>query len=213
MSLPYVLGITGASGAVYAVRLLEVLLQLGHEVHLSISASGQQVLSQELRLEVDLDAFDAATLIDTDGTPGRIVYHHHQDFLAPIASGSHRTAGMVVCPCSGSTLSAIAHSSGSNLIQRAAEVHLKERRKLILVPRETPLSLPQLDNMRRATEAGAIVLPAAPGWYHGVSSVNDLVDFIVARILDQLGIEHELMQRGGEEEGARGRWGEEEREE
>lgn len=202
MTLPYVLGITGASGAVYAVRLLEVLVQLGHEVHLSISASGQQVLRQELGLTVELDAFDATTLIDADGAPGRVIYHHYQDYLAPIASGSHRTAGMIVCPCSGSTLSAIAHSGGANLIQRAAEVHLKERRKLILVPRETPLSLPQLDNMRRTTEAGAVVLPAAPGWYHGVSSVNDLVDFIVARILDQLGVEHELMQRWGEEDAA-----------
>ena len=119
--------------------------------------------------------------------------------MAPPASGSFLTGGMVVCPCSGSTLSGIAHGSSTNLIQRAADVHLKERRKLILVPRETPLSLIHLDNMRKAAEAGAVILPAMPGWYHGVKSVQDLVDFVVARILDQLGISHKLMQRWGGE--------------
>jgi flavin prenyltransferase len=118
--------------------------------------------------------------------------------MAPIASGSFLTGGMVVCPCSGGTLAAISHAMGTNLIHRAAEVHLKERRKLILVPRETPLSLPQLDNMKRATEAGAIVLPASPGFYHGAKSIGDLVDFVVARICDQLGVEHSLIRRWGE---------------
>ena len=118
--------------------------------------------------------------------------------MAPIASGSFLTAGMVVCPCSGSTLGAISHAMGENLIHRAAEVHLKERRKLILVPRETPLSLVQLDNMRRVTEAGAVVLPASPGFYHGVRGVGDLVNFVVARICDQLGVRHTLMRRWGE---------------
>jgi 4-hydroxy-3-polyprenylbenzoate decarboxylase len=106
---------------------------------------------------------------------------------------------MVICPCSGTTLSAIAAGAAGNLIQRAAEVHLKERRKLILVPRETPLSLAHIDNMRRVTEAGAIVLPASPGWYHGVKRLEDLVDFVVARICDQLGVEHNLMKRWGTE--------------
>jgi 4-hydroxy-3-polyprenylbenzoate decarboxylase len=105
---------------------------------------------------------------------------------------------MVVCPCSGSTLSGIAHGASNNLIQRAADVHLKEHRRLILVPREAPLSIVHLDNMRRACEAGAVVLPASPGWYHGVHSIGDLVDFVVARILDQLGIEHTLTRRWGE---------------
>ena len=118
--------------------------------------------------------------------------------MAPIASGSFLTGGMVICPCSGSTLGAISHAIGSNLIHRAAEVHLKERRKLILVPRETPLSLVQLDNMRRATEAGAVVLPASPGFYHGAATISDLVDFIVARICDQLGIAQNLIQRWGD---------------
>jgi 4-hydroxy-3-polyprenylbenzoate decarboxylase len=104
---------------------------------------------------------------------------------------------MVICPCSGTTLSAIAAGAAGNLIQRAAEVHLKERRKLILVPRETPLSLAHIDNMRRVTDAGAVVLPASPGWYHGVQSLADLVDFVVARICDQLGVEHTLTKRWG----------------
>ena len=107
------------------------------------------------------------------------------------------TAGMVVCPCSGSTLSGIAHGASTNLIQRAAEVHLKERRPLILVPRETPLSLIHIDNMRKAAEAGAVILPASPGWYHGVESLQDLVDFVVARILDQLGVPRQLVKRWG----------------
>jgi 4-hydroxy-3-polyprenylbenzoate decarboxylase len=117
--------------------------------------------------------------------------------MASIASGSFLTDGMVVCPCSGSTVSAIAHGASNNLIQRAADVHLKERRKLVLVPRETPLSVIQLDNLRRCAEAGAIVLPAMPGFYHRPQSISDLVDFVVARICDQLGVEHELARRWG----------------
>ncbi|HEV3416644.1 MAG TPA: flavin prenyltransferase UbiX [Pirellulales bacterium] len=197
-----VLAITGASGAAYAVRLLEVLLAAGRDVHLTISPAGQTVLREELKLNVDLDAFRAADLLPSvkldQAARGSIHYHHYQDLMAPIASGSFLTGGMIVCPCSGGTLAAISHATGTNLIHRAAEVHLKERRKLILVPRETPLSLPQLDNMKRATEAGAIVLPASPAFYHGVKSVSDLVDFIVARICDQLGIEHGLIRRWGE---------------
>jgi 4-hydroxy-3-polyprenylbenzoate decarboxylase len=136
--------------------------------------------------------------------PGDVRYFHYQDLLAPMASGSAPNDGMAVCPCSGGTLSAIAHASSGNLIHRAADVQLKERRKLVLVPRETPLSLPQLDNMRRATKAGAIVLPAMPGFYHGVRGVADLVDFVVARICDQLGVEQRLMRRWGEAEGSNG---------
>jgi 4-hydroxy-3-polyprenylbenzoate decarboxylase len=132
-----------------------------------------------------------------DNIGGLIEYHRHDDLMASIASGSFLTDGMVICPCSGSTLGAVVHGTGENLIHRAASVHLKERRKLIVVPRETPLSTIQLDNMRRAAEAGAIVLPAMPGFYHGANTIGDLVDFVVARILDQLGIEHMLMHRWG----------------
>lgn len=203
MNAPYVLAITGASGAVYATRLLEVLLEAGCHVHVTISPSGREILRQELGLSIDLQRVTAADLLhaetDAEPTRGRMDYWRYDDFLAPIASGSALTAGMVICPCSGSTLSGVAHGTSSNLIQRAADVHLKERRKLILVPRETPLSLVHLDNMRRACEAGAVILPAAPGWYHDVRSPRDLVDFIVARILDQLGVPHQLMRRWGEQ--------------
>ena len=196
---PLVVGITGASGAPYAVRLLEVLLEAGRDVHLSISPSGQAVIATELGRTIDLERFDIAALLG-HATPaaGRLTYHHHKNLMAPIASGSFLTAAMVICPCSGSTLSAIAHSMGENLIHRAAEVHLKERRKLVVVPRETPLSLPQLKNMQAIHEAGAVVLPAAPGFYHGAASVADLVDFVVARICDQLGVGNSLIRRWGE---------------
>ena len=194
---PICLGITGASGAVYAIRLLEVLLDSDREVHLSISPSGQEVLQQELGVRVDLKEFRPGDVLASRAD--QLHYYHWQDFMAPIASGSFLTDGMVVCPCSGTTLSAIATGVAGNLIQRAAEVHLKERRKLILVPRETPLSLAHIDNMRRVTEAGAVVLPASPGWYHGVKTTQDLVDFVVARICDQLGVEHQLMKRWGAE--------------
>jgi 4-hydroxy-3-polyprenylbenzoate decarboxylase len=198
MSAPIVLALSGASGAVYAVRLLETLLAAGRNVHLTISPAAVLVLNQELALNIDLGAFDVRDLLTSHVTTrGEVRYHHHQDFMAPIASGSFLTAGMVICPCSGGTLGAVVHGTGSNLIHRAADVHLKERRKLVLVPRETPLSLVQLDNMKRACEAGAVVLPASPGFYHGAHTVEDLVDFVVARILDQLGVEHELMKRWG----------------
>ncbi len=221
------IGVTGASGAVYSLRLIEVLLATGYDVHLSISPSGAQVIHEEMDLRVDLNDFQPADLMLEDvtnasdskirmlqasagigtadsnvlsveaGRVGQLHYHHYQNFNAPIASGSFLTQGMVITPCSGSTLSAVAHASSGNLIQRAAEVHLKERRKLILVPRETPLSLPHIDNLRKCTEAGAVVMPAAPGWYHGVNTLRDLVDFMVARICDQLGIDNALISRWG----------------
>ena len=150
-------------------------------------------------MQVDLDRFDVASLQlqVSDASLDRIRYYHFTDYFSPMASGSARSAGMVICPCSGGTLSAVAHGASTNLVQRAADVHLKEKRKLILVPRETPLSLVHLDNMKRVCEAGAVVLPASPGWYHGVRDVRDLVNFVVARVLDQLGVNHSLMHRWG----------------
>ena len=221
---PLILAITGASGAIYAIRLLEQLLQQGRCLHLVISESGRAVMRQELGLQIDLKRFDPWQLtephgFDFDSEMGRtvdrwrrslqellqekenrerLIYHDHRDFMAPIASGSFLTDGMVVCPCSGGSLSAIVNASSSNLIHRAADVQLKESRKLILVPRETPLSVIQLENMKKACQAGAVVLPAAPGWYHGVRSIADLADFVAARILDQLQVPHQLMQRWGE---------------
>ena len=191
---PLVLAMTGASGAPYAVRLLRVLCQSGRTVHLTMSASAAQVIREELGIEVSLSRFDPEVFGELGGT---LIYHHHADFSARIASGSFRTAGMVVAPCSMSTLGAIAHGITTNLITRAADVHLKERRSLILVPRETPLSLIHLENMLAVTRAGAVVLPAMPGWYHRPQSLDDLVDFVVARICDQLGVEVELSRRWG----------------
>jgi 4-hydroxy-3-polyprenylbenzoate decarboxylase len=212
MKSPLVLALTGASGAVYAVRLLQQLLVAQQEVHLVISPSAMAVLQQELQLKIDIDRFQPEVLLRyawTDATgrwqvpaiddwQWRLHYHHYQDYMAPIASGSFLTGGMVICPCSGATLSGVVHASGDNLIHRAADVHLKEHRKLILVPRETPLSVFQLENLYRAGRAGAIVLPAMPGWYHSVESPVDLVDFVVARILDQLAIAHRLTRRWGQ---------------
>jgi flavin prenyltransferase len=194
-----VVALTGASGAAYSVRLLEVLLAADCDVHLTISASAQKILEQELDLRVDLDNFNPAMLMLDAGLSlkDQIHYHDFRDQMAPIASGSFLTDGMVVCPCSGGTLSAVVHGASINLIHRAAEVHLKERRNLILVPREMPLSLLHLENMKRAAELGAVVMPAMPGFYHGVKSIRDLVDFVVSRILDQLGIANMLIKRWG----------------
>jgi 4-hydroxy-3-polyprenylbenzoate decarboxylase len=193
-----VLAITGASGAAYAVRLLEVLLAAGRRVHLLISPAGQEVLRHEVGVNIDLARFEAAPLGVSADAAARLVYHHYHDLMAPIASGSFLTEGMVICPCSGGTLSSVVYGASQNLIHRAAEVHLKERRPLILVPRETPLSLVALDNLHRAAKVGAVVLPAMPGFYHHPQSIADLVDFVVARICDQLRIEHNLTKRWGE---------------
>lgn len=221
-----VVAMTGASGAIYAVRLLEVLLVTGHTIHLTISTAAATVLDKELGLKVNLQKFDPRQLLPSEAelahdsalqglkhlrsglsdlssvfseTPkGKIVYHHHGDFMAGIASGSFLTRGMVICPCSMGTLAGIAGGHSENLIQRAADVHLKERRKLIVVPRETPLSSIQLENMKRLVDAGATVLPAMPGFYHTPRTIQDLIDFIVGRICDHLGIEHKLFKRWGE---------------
>jgi 4-hydroxy-3-polyprenylbenzoate decarboxylase len=226
MKRNFVVAVTGASGSTYALRLIEVLTAAGCDVHLTISSASVAVLKQELDLTVDLDKFSLDMLMlgspsprdpklqqvralagissDTSsvlsigiGEAGTVRYHHFRDFMAPIASGSFPTEGMVVCPCSMGTLSAIVHGTSANLIHRAAEVHLKERRRLVLVPRETPLSIVQLDNMKRAAEAGAVILPAMPGFYHGATAIGDLVDFVVSRICDQLGVANALIQRWG----------------
>ncbi len=216
IELPLVVAITGASGAMYAVRLLQVLCHQPREIHLTISPSGVAVIGQEMGLEVDLKKPNLAELIGyvpdwsspsrkrladsaCESFDARLHYHFYQDYMTPIASGSFRTGAMVICPCSGSTLSGISRAAGSNLIQRAAEVHLKERRKLVLVPRETPLSTIQLENMHRLSAAGAVMLPAMPGWYHDVTCLDDMVDFVVSRILDQLEVDNDLMTRWGDE--------------
>lgn len=190
-----VLAITGASGAPYALELLRTLNRAGRVVHLTISPSGAQVLREETGIVVDPRQVDPASLGAPD--PSLVVYHRPDDFTAGIASGSFPTAGMVVVPCSMSTLGSIAHGVTTNLITRAADVHLKERRKLVLVPRETPLGLIHLENMATVTRAGAVVLPAMPGWYHRPRELADLVRFIVSRICDQLGVANDLIPRWG----------------
>ncbi len=196
-----VVAITGASGAPYAVRLLDVLLRAGRTVHLTVSPAAVQVIERELERTVRLDRFVPRDLLG-DRTPevaaDQLHYHHFMDFQAGIASGSFLTGGMVICPCSMGTVGAVAHGLSQNLIHRAADVHLKEKRKLILVPRETPLHLIQLRNLTACAEAGAVVLPAMPAFYTRPRSLDDAVNFVVGRICDQLGVEHRLLERWGE---------------
>jgi 4-hydroxy-3-polyprenylbenzoate decarboxylase len=197
-----VLALTGASGAPYGVRLLQVLLRAGRTVHLVVSPSATEVIERELDRHVRLDRFTLADLLGDDAAefaPEQVIYHGFMDFQAGIASGSFLTAGMVVCPCSMGTAAAIAHGLSQNLIHRAADVHLKERRPLILVPRETPLHLIQLRNLTSCVEAGAVVLPAMPAFYTRPRTLQDAIDFIVGRICDQLRIEHHLLPRWSEE--------------
>jgi 4-hydroxy-3-polyprenylbenzoate decarboxylase len=198
-----VLALTGASGASYGVRLLEVLLRAGRTVHLTLSPAAAEVIEQELDRHVRLDRFEPGDLLGPVPVPatGQVRYHHYRDFRAGIASGSFLTAGMAVCPCSMGTAAAIAHGLSQNLIHRAADVHLKERRRLVLVPRETPLHVVQLRNLAACAEAGAVVLPAMPAFYTRPRSLEDAIDFIVGRVCDQLGVEHHLLRRWGQDSG------------
>ena len=189
---PIVVGITGASGAPYAVRLLQALTAVHRPVSLIVSKYGLRLLATE----AGIDSMDA--LRDTVGIDAWASYvevFSNDDRGAAPASGSSRTAGMIVCPCSMGTLSAIAVGASRSLIERAADVTLKEQRKLVLVLRETPLSAIHLGNMLRLARAGAVVMPAAPGFYHRPKEIPDLVDFMVARMLDQLGVEQNLVSR------------------
>jgi 4-hydroxy-3-polyprenylbenzoate decarboxylase len=195
-----VMALTGASGAPYGTRLLEVLLRAGRTVHVTLSPAAVEVIEQELNRHVRLDQFRLPDLLGdgSDLGAGRIHYHHYMDFRAGIASGSFLTGGMVICPCSMGTLAGIAHGLSQNLIHRAADVHLKERRRLVLVPRETPLNVVQLRNMTACAEAGAVVLPAMPAFYQHPRTLSDAIDFVVGRICDQLGVEHDLLKRWGQ---------------
>ena len=189
---PIVVGITGASGAPYAVRLLQALTAAHRPVSLIVSKYGWRLLATESAVE-SMDAL--RDVVGIEAWASYVEVFSNDDRGAAPASGSARTAGMIVCPCSMGTLSAIAVGASRSLIERAADVTLKEQRKLILVPRETPLSAIHLGNMLRLTRAGAVVMPAAPGFYHQPKAIADLVDFMVARMLDQLGVEQNLVSR------------------
>ncbi|WP_276574614.1 flavin prenyltransferase UbiX [Billgrantia ethanolica] len=197
---PVTVALTGASGAQYGLRLIEALIAAGHEVWVMVSKAAHLVIETET--DASLPARPerlAQALSERSGAAeGQIRCFGREDWMAPVASGSGAPSAMVICPCSTGTLSAVATGASNNLIERAADVALKERRQLILVPRETPLSAIHLEHMLNLARLGAVVLPAAPGFYHRPTTVDDLVDFIVARILNQLGIEHRLMPRWGE---------------
>ena len=192
---PIVMAITGASGAPYAVRLLAQLVASRQSVQLIVSSHGLRLL----RTETDVDSLDTLRAA-TGGAAwdGLVTTFDDGDRGAAPASGSARNRGMVICPCSMGTISAISQGTSRSLVERAADVALKERRRLILVPRETPYSAIHLENMLRLTRAGAVILPASPGFYHRPTSITELVDFVVARVLDHLDVEHSLGRRWGE---------------
>jgi 4-hydroxy-3-polyprenylbenzoate decarboxylase len=184
-----IVGVTGASGAIYARRLIECLCDAGATVHLVVTPNGKRLLSDELGLaEVSV-----RTLLGRDCD--RVIIHPYRDVGSVIGSGSFRTDGMIVCPCSGNTLAAIAAGLAGNLLDRAAAVTLKEGRRLILVPREMPMSRIELQNALRLSEAGAIICPASPGFYMLPTTIEDLVDFVVGKLLDLLDVVHQLNTR------------------
>ena len=195
-----VVAITGASGAVYAHRLIQLVVSAGIETHLVVSPLGQRLLHDELGLEglTPSGLASLAGLADNSDKPDNLILHNFRDVGASIASGSFKHDGMIVVPCSSKSLGSIASGIGQNLVHRAAHVTLKERRKLVLVHREMPLSLIDIRNMQAVTEAGAIVCPAQPGFYMLPQSIEDLVDFVVGRVLDLVDVEHDLKIRWSE---------------
>ncbi|ABB13645.1 UbiX family flavin prenyltransferase [Carboxydothermus hydrogenoformans] len=180
-----VVGVTGASGAIYGYTLIQVLAQMGIEVHAVYTEMGEKVLNHECGVDL-AEVAKYARL------------YHNSDLFAPIASGSFKTQGMVVVPCSMHTLGAMANGTGEDLLTRAADVTLKEGRRLVVVPRETPVTVIHLENMLRLSRVGAVILPASPAFYFGPQTLSDLVAFIIGKILDALAIEHNLFKRWGE---------------
>lgn len=195
----YTVAITGASGAPYANRLLQVLTNGGHSIYLTISGEGLSILNDEVGLLLKGSETDIQNALEKhfDAKEGQISYFDEDHMYAPIASGSVRVDGMVVIPCSMKTLAAVANGYATTLIERAADVMIKEKRKLILVPRETPLSAVHLRNMLTVAELGCHLIPAMPGFYHRPKRVSDMVDFVVGRVLDSMGIENDLSPRWG----------------
>lgn len=196
---PVSLAITGASGSRYGLRLLECLIGAGRQVYLMISKAGQVVIPIETDLNVPSQASEAERYLSErfGAAEGQLRVFGREQWTAPVASGSNAPQAMVICPCSTGTLSAIATGASNNLIERAADVMLKEQRKLILMVRETPFSAIHLENMLKLARLGVVVMPASPGFYNRPQTVDDLVDFMVARVLDHLGIETDLARRWG----------------
>lgn len=191
--------LTGASGMPYGIRLLEILLQQGHQVYLLYSQAAQIVAQQEMALTLSTRPKETEAFLNNYFSiePGLLRVFGREEWFAPVASGSNPADAMVICPCTMGTLSAVAAGLGQKLIERAADVMLKEQRKLILVARETPFSTIHLENMLKLARSGAVILPANPGFYHQPENIQDIIDFIVARVLDQLGVAHTLMPRWG----------------
>ncbi|MDN6179642.1 MAG: UbiX family flavin prenyltransferase [Halomonas subglaciescola] len=197
---PVTVALTGASGAQYALRLIDVLVAAGHEVWVMVSKAAHMVITTETATTLPAAPARLADALTarSGAAAGQIRSFGREDWMAPVASGSGAPSSMVICPCSTGTLSAVATGASNNLIERAADVAIKERRTLVVVPRESPFSPIHLEHMLTLSRLGVVILPAAPGFYHRPASIDDLIDFIVARILNQLGIEHALMPRWGE---------------
>ncbi|MEJ2142551.1 MAG: UbiX family flavin prenyltransferase [Gammaproteobacteria bacterium] len=199
---PVILAMTGASGADYGLRLMQCLLQAERPVYLILSKAAQLVLATETDLDIpgrpaEIEKFFTEYY---GARQGLLTVYGREQWTSPVASGSHTAQSMVVCPCTTGTMSSIACGISDNLIDRAADVMLKERRQLILVVRETPLSSIHLENMLRLSQAGATVMPANPGFYHKPDSISEIIDFMVARILDHVGVDHQLLPRWGIDE-------------
>lgn len=193
------LAMTGASGARYGLALLDALVAADCQVYFLLSDAARIVIETETGLDLpDEDGLEEFFVENFDAEPGQIQLCRKLDWFAPVASGSSSPASMVICPASGGTIAAIAHGASNNLIERAADVAIKEQRQLIVVPRETPVSVIHLENQLKLARLGVTILPASPGFYQKPESIDDLVDFIVARILDQLDIEQQLLPRWGE---------------
>jgi flavin prenyltransferase len=201
MSKTVAVALTGASGMPYGLRLAECLVSAGCKVYLLYSQAAHVVAKQEMDVVLPPRATDAERVFTErwHAAPGQVRVFSREDWFAPVASGSNPADAMVICPCSMGTVAAVAVGLSDSLIERAADVMLKEGRKLVLVPREAPFSVIHLENMLTLARAGAVILPASPAFYHHPRTVEDLVDFIVARVLDQIGVSHELTRRWGAE--------------
>lgn len=192
----WIVGITGASGSIYGVRLTECLLRLGYDVHLVITNAGWRVIKEELDWQIGNR--EAVLEEKFGGAEGKVHYYPISDIGANIASGSYLVEGMIIMPCSMGTLSSVAHGSSDNLMARAADVMLKEGRTLVLVPRETPLHAIHLENMLKLSKLGVKIIPAMPAFYFKPQTLDDMVNFLVGKVLDNLRIEHQLFKRWGD---------------